>query len=161
CACTTWKRHCERSWPAWSPRSGRRRRRPVSSTGSPPSRSWRARARRWPPGGWPTPISGGARVSAPPPTGWRDGPAPRWVRPWRDPDGAGRLDGRFTPEVLAELLVALEPFEAEAFRAARAEGRRETFDAYRADALVALARAGRDGSGGASSGPRHTVHVVI
>jgi len=62
--------------------------------------------------------------------------------------------------VLAELLVALEPFEAEAFREARAEGRRETFDAYRADALLALARAGRDGNG-RSSGPRNTVHVVI
>src|SRR5712692_5605396 len=36
----------------------------------------------------------------------------RALRHWNDPDGAGRLDGRFTPEVLAELLVALEPFEA-------------------------------------------------
>ena len=87
--------------------------------------------------------------------------AARALRHWNDPDGAGRLDGRFTPEVLAELLVALEPFEAEAFRGARAEGRRESFDAYRADALVALARAGRDGTAGGASGPRHTVHVVI
>jgi hypothetical protein len=87
--------------------------------------------------------------------------ASRSLRHWEDPDGAGRLDGRFTPEVLAELLVALEPFEAEAFRAARAEGRREGFDAYRADALLALARAGRDGTGGGSSRPRNTVHVVI
>jgi hypothetical protein len=87
--------------------------------------------------------------------------ASRCLRHWRDPDGAGRLDGRFTPEVLAELLVALEPFEAEAFRGARAEGRREGFDAYRADALLALARAGRDGGGSGASVPRHTVHVVI
>ena len=91
--------------------------------------------------------------------------ASRSLRHWNDPDGAGRLEGRFTPEVLAELLVALEPFEADAFRVARNEGRREGFDAYRADALVALARAGRDGNGGGSaggsSGPRHTVHVVI
>ena len=86
--------------------------------------------------------------------------ASRSLRHWSDPDGAGRLEGRFTPEVLAELLVALEPFEAEAFREARAEGRRETFDAYRADALLALARARRDGTG-RSSGPRNTVHVVI
>ena len=85
----------------------------------------------------------------------------RSLRHWTDPDGAGRLDGRFTPEVLAELLAALEPFEAEAFRCARAEGRRESFDAYRADALVAMARAGRDGTGGRASGPRNTVHVVI
>jgi hypothetical protein len=63
--------------------------------------------------------------------------------------------------VLAELLTALEPFEAAVFREARAEGRREGFDAYRADALVALARAGRDGTGAGSSGPRNTVHVVI
>ena len=87
--------------------------------------------------------------------------ASRALRHWNDPDGAGRLDGRFTPEVLAELLAALEPFEAAAFRAARAEGRREGFDAYRADALLALARAGREGTGRRSSGPRTTVHVVI
>src|SRR5437016_8335247 len=86
--------------------------------------------------------------------------ASRSLRHWNDPDGAGRLDGRFTPEVLAELLVALEPFEAEAFRVARDEGRREGFDAYRADALLALARAGRDGIGRASA-LRNTVHVVI
>src|SRR5439155_10619811 len=73
------------------------------------------------------------------------------LRHWHDPDGAGRLDGRFTPEVLAELLVALEPFEAEAFREARAEGRREGFDTYRAD----------DGPGRGGAGPRNTVHVVI
>ena len=87
--------------------------------------------------------------------------ASRSLRHWSDPDGAGRLEGRFTPEVLAELLVALEPFEADAFRVARDEGRREGFDAYRADALLALARAGRDGTGAASSSPRHTVQVVI
>src|SRR5205823_14030514 len=87
--------------------------------------------------------------------------ASRSLRHWNDPDGAGRLDGRFTPEVLAELLVALEPFEAEALRVAREEGRREGFDAYRADALLALARARRDGTGCGSSSPRHTVHVVI
>src|SRR5437899_1763540 len=87
--------------------------------------------------------------------------ASRCLRHWSDPDGAGRLEGRFTPEVLAELLVALEPFEAEAFRVARDEGRREGFDAYRADALLALARAGREGNGPGSSAPRNTVHVVI
>ena len=87
--------------------------------------------------------------------------ASRSLRHWSDPDGAGRLEGRFTPEVLAELLVALEPFEAEAFRVARDEGRREGFDAYRADALLALARAGRDGTSDGSSRPRNTVHVVI
>jgi hypothetical protein len=87
--------------------------------------------------------------------------ASRSLRHWNDPDGAGRLEGRFIPEVLAELLVALEPFEAEVFREARAEGRREGFDAYRADAMLALARAGRDGTGGGSSRPRNTVHVVI
>src|SRR5438552_7702712 len=86
--------------------------------------------------------------------------ASRSLRHWSDPDGAGRLEGRFTPEVLAELLVALEPFEAEAFRVARDEGRREGFDAYRVDALLAFARAGRDGTG-RSSAPRNTVPVVI
>jgi hypothetical protein len=86
----------------------------------------------------------------------------RSLRHWTDPDGTGRLDGRFTPDVLAELLGALEPFEAEVFRSARAEGRREGFDAYRADALLAMARAARDGGGkAAGKSPRHTVNVVI
>jgi hypothetical protein len=89
----------------------------------------------------------------------------RYLRHWTDAEGAGRLDARCTPEVLAEVLVALEPFEAEVFKTARAEGRREGFDAYRLDALVAMARSA--GGGGpargstARSGPRHTVHVVI
>src|SRR5207237_3788186 len=59
--------------------------------------------------------------------------ASRSLRHWSDPDGAGRLEGRFTPEVLAELLVALEPFEAEAFRGARDEARREGRGGYRGD----------------------------
>src|SRR4029079_15613913 len=88
--------------------------------------------------------------------------ASRSLRHWTDPDGTGRLEGRFTPDVLAEVLGALEPFEAEVFRAARAEGRREGFDAYRADALLALARAARDGGGvGAGRAPHRSVHVVV
>ena len=87
--------------------------------------------------------------------------ASRSLRHWTDPDGTGRLDGRFTPDVLAEVLGALEPFEAEVFRAAWAEGRREGFDAYRADALVAMARAARRRRQGRRGSPRHTVHVVI
>ena len=83
--------------------------------------------------------------------------ASRSLRHWSDPDGAGRLEGRFTPEVLAELLVALEPFEAEAFRVAREEGRREGFDAYRADALPALARAGHHDQTCMSSRARRSI----
>src|SRR5438874_9152323 len=67
--------------------------------------------------------------------------ASRSLRHWSDPDVAGRLDGRFTPEVLAELLVALEPFDAEASRVARDEGRREGVDVDLADATPAFAAA--------------------
>jgi hypothetical protein len=89
--------------------------------------------------------------------------ASRYLRHWTDVDGAARLDARGTPEAIAEVLSALEPFEAEVFRAARAEGRREGFDAYRLDALVAMARATRTGGAarGERAGTRHTVHVVI
>jgi len=65
----------------------------------------------------------------------------RYLRTWSEQDGSGRIDGRFDPLSFAELKACLVPFETQAFDAARAEGRRETFDAYRADALVDMARA--------------------
>jgi hypothetical protein len=94
----------------------------------------------------------------------------RSVRKWTDGEGAFRLDARLTPDAGARLWAALEVERDEVFRAARREGRREPFDAYTADALVALVtRADRGGSADAGSGaararprtPRATVHVRV
>ena len=106
----------------------------------------------------------------------------RRCRTRTDDDGAFCLQAVLAPEVGAEVLAALEAQTDRQFRKARTEGRFETPDAYRADALVALLT-GRgilgskgDGSGsgsgaGAGSGsasagrrtpdPRATVSVVV
>ncbi|HUY65743.1 MAG TPA: HNH endonuclease signature motif containing protein [Acidimicrobiales bacterium] len=62
----------------------------------------------------------------------------RSARTWTDMDGALRLEARFAPEVGAELKAALEAQTERQFQRARREGRFETSDAYRADALLAL-----------------------
>src|SRR5579875_896087 len=65
----------------------------------------------------------------------------RYLRTWADAEGCGRLDARLAPADFACFKAYLVPFEREAFQAARAEGRWESFDAYRADALLAMAEA--------------------
>ncbi len=65
----------------------------------------------------------------------------RYLRHWNDPDGSFRLDGRFTPDAGAKLLANLDPFRQEVFRSARKAGTREPYDAYSADALVAMSAA--------------------
>ena len=62
----------------------------------------------------------------------------RYARTYTDSDGALRLEARYAPEVGAELVAALEAETDRQFARARAEGRHETPDAYRADALAAL-----------------------
>jgi hypothetical protein len=66
--------------------------------------------------------------------------AARYLRTWTDPDGAGRLIGRFTPEALAVIQSALKPFQDEVFAAARHTASRERRECHAADALVAMAR---------------------
>jgi hypothetical protein len=63
----------------------------------------------------------------------------RYLRTWTDDDGA--VCGRFslTPDAGASLLAALEQRRERIFAAARGEARRECYEAYSADALVALA----------------------
>ena len=85
--------------------------------------------------------------------------AARYFRTFTDRDGAFRLDGRLTPDDGARLLVALEPYKERAFRDARAAGRREAFDAYAADALVAMAEDA--GLGGGRRGPKATIQVRV
>ena len=95
----------------------------------------------------------------------------RKCRTWTDDDGAFRLQAVLAPEVGAGMLAALEAQTDRQFAQARSDGRFETTDAYRADALVALVTGrgilGPKGNGsGAPSGrrpadPRATVSVVV
>jgi hypothetical protein len=71
----------------------------------------------------------------------------RYLRYWTDREGAGRIDGRLAPDRYAEFLALLAPFEKETMDTARKEGRREGFSAYKADALMAMARASQGGGG--------------
>src|SRR5579875_2009347 len=65
----------------------------------------------------------------------------RYVRLWADVEGCGHLEGRPAPAAFACFKAYLAPFEREAFQTARAERRWESFDTYRADALLAMAEA--------------------
>lgn len=92
----------------------------------------------------------------------------RYLRHWTDPEGAFRLDVRLAADVGARLLASVETESDAIFAEAKAQGRRELPDAYKADALVALvtgaARTGPWGSMGkgakASSGARTDVVVL-
>jgi 5-methylcytosine-specific restriction endonuclease McrA len=95
----------------------------------------------------------------------------RRCRTFTDDDGAFRLQAVLAPEAGAGVLAALEAETDRRFTKARAEGRFETTDAYRADALVALLTGqgilgpGGDGKdpapSGRSSDPKATVSVVV
>jgi hypothetical protein len=63
----------------------------------------------------------------------------RYLRTWTDPDGAGRLDAKMTPDALAVILAGLGHFETGIFSEARKSGLRESHQAYMTDALVAMA----------------------
>ena len=80
--------------------------------------------------------------------------AARSLRTWTDPEGAFRLDARLTPDAGATVLSCLEPFTDRMFSPAREQWRRESYEAYAADALVAMASAAANGGGAASKGPR-------
>jgi hypothetical protein len=64
--------------------------------------------------------------------------ARRRCRTFTDTDGAFRIDALFAPEAGARLKAALEAQADRFFDQARRQGRVETPDAYRADALLAL-----------------------
>ena len=97
----------------------------------------------------------------------------RRCRTFTDDDGAFRLQAVLAPEAGAGVLAALEAETDRQFEKARGEGRFETADAYRADALVALIT-GRAASsdpeggrkraparGGRTCDPKATVSVVV
>jgi hypothetical protein len=77
----------------------------------------------------------------------------RYLRSGMTGDGAFELHYRDTADAGAEVLAALQPFADRSFRAARAEGRHEPPEAYRADALVALARTATTATTGLADGP--------
>ena len=83
----------------------------------------------------------------------------RYCRIWKEGD-FGRLDARVTPDALAVLQACLEPFRKDAYEEARKAGREESFAAYRADALVAMAKASRSPSVG-SKGSDTLVRVRV
>jgi hypothetical protein len=70
----------------------------------------------------------------------------RSCRTWKDREGAWNLALRHLPEVGAEIEALLAPFTHARFEAGRQSGQREARDAYRADALLDLARASRSGT---------------
>ena len=65
--------------------------------------------------------------------------AGRFLRSYLDAEGAWNLRMRDNPEVGAEVMASIEVIRDRLFRAARTEGRRESSEAYAADALAALA----------------------
>jgi hypothetical protein len=81
--------------------------------------------------------------------------AGRYLRWWADDDGSGRISGRFTPDRLAVIVTALQPFQDEVFHHARAAGTRERRECHAADALVNMAQAAthRDSTTNPSCGP--------
>ena len=87
----------------------------------------------------------------------RDG---RYLRNWTDGEGALCLQARLCPDDGAKVLAAIEAYRPRIFATARADGRREPYQAYAADALVALAE-GAGSGGGAKKGPGAMVHVRV
>jgi hypothetical protein len=72
----------------------------------------------------------------------------RYAREFTDKEGAWNFVARGTPEDGAKFRFALDPIVDEMFKAARAEDRKETRDAYAFDALIEL---GERASGAGSS----------
>ena len=83
----------------------------------------------------------------------------RYCRIWSDQDGLGRVEARITPDALAVLRSCIEPFEKQVFDEARIQGRHESQQIYAADALIAMAKASRQGSGSSKSSPEILLRV--
>ena len=81
----------------------------------------------------------------------------RFLRSYLDAEGGWNLRMRDNPEVGAVIMAALQPIRDRLFRAARAEGRNESTEAYAADALVELAK----GNGTKRSGVKTIVRVDL
>lgn len=82
----------------------------------------------------------------------------RYLRHWTDMEGAFRLEARLTADAGARVMGAIRSRQHRIASEARTAGRRETSEAYAADALVSLARTNGSGS---SRGPEAMVHVRV
>jgi hypothetical protein len=87
--------------------------------------------------------------------------ASRYLRKRTDAEGAFCMELRTTPDAGAELWNALAPFREQVFRAARAEGRRESLESYAADAIVEMGRAASGADTTSARGRRSKVIVRI
>jgi hypothetical protein len=72
--------------------------------------------------------------------------ASRYFRHWEDNEGAECGEFKLTPTAAAPLLARIDAERERIFRAARKEGRRESYAAYSADALAALGAEGTSGT---------------
>jgi hypothetical protein len=81
----------------------------------------------------------------------------RNLRVWSEPDGTFRLNLSTTAVAGSQILTALAPFKDAAYEHARADGRRESYDAYAADALLAMANA----AAGAGESVRSNVKAIL
>lgn len=77
----------------------------------------------------------------------------RCYRRWTDGDGTACLLVKHLPEVLAELDTLVAPYAQAAFDQARKAGDHESYEAYKADGLLAMARA-TTAAGGACERPK-------
>jgi hypothetical protein len=81
--------------------------------------------------------------------------ARRFLRSWTDAEGAWNLRVRNNPEVGAEVMAAVDAIRGRLFNESRTDGRRESSEAYAADALAELAR------GGGSSTTRGRAKIIV
>jgi hypothetical protein len=85
----------------------------------------------------------------------------RHVRFGTDPDGAATLSARTTAEAMAEIKAAVGHYQTKIFDTARQHGRRDPFEAYAADGLLALARASMAPGGPGAAVPKRVPTKVI
>ena len=85
----------------------------------------------------------------------------RFLKSWRDPDGAFIIKGRMTVANGALVMAALKPIQDEIFRSARKSGAHERPEAYAADALMALCEKVTTTQSSESSGKTSRPNAVI
>ena len=87
--------------------------------------------------------------------------ASRHVRFGTEPDGAATMSVRTTADAMAEIKAAIAHYQSQIFESARKEGRRDPFEAYAADGLLAMARASMHPGAAGSKPKRVPTKVVI